>query len=400
MIDNFEKTIYNNRKAGGNMLKFSELCIERPLGTKGNHEVLKLLYNEFNTLKYNIIELPLNCIVWESNNSFVEQNNNKIEIFPSPFSRNLKGNFLLKYVSTFTELSNIKNYDGILIFVNELSKNSVMAKNYPFYFPDEDKLLYETFEKINPKGIITISGQDQASGLNPFPVFEDVNLEIPTAYVSSLGNITEKNEISIEINSKIYKEKSKQLIFRKEGLSKDIILIAAHMDSKYNTCGANDNAAGLYTLYETTNLIKDKKYNYTVEIVPFNGEESPEASGELAYLNYLEENSYKIKSVINIDGPGHIGSKNMFSFFNYEQDIQNEIVTINNLLEGEQWYSGDHVIFAFQNISCIAITSSDMFTDSIKLTHTKMDKEEIVDIKLLSALSKSIVNILEIINGK
>lgn len=378
------------------MLKFSELCIERPLGTNGNNEILKLLGKEFNTLKYKTIELPLECTIWESNNSFVEQNDNKIEIFPSPFSRNLKGIFPLKYVSTFAELSSIKFFNGILVFINELSKNSVMAKNYPFYFPDDDKILYETLEKINPKGIITISGQDPASGLNPFPIFEDVNLEIPTAYVSSLENVTENNEISIQINSKIYKQKSKQLIFRTEGLSNDIILIAAHMDSKYFTNGAMDNAAGLYTLCETANLIKDKRYNYTIEIVPFNGEESPEASGELAYLNYLKENNYKIKSVINIDGPGHIGSKNMFSFFNYDKNIQDEIIAKNNLLEGEQWYSGDHSMFIFQNIPCIAITSSDMFTDSIKLTHTKMDKDKIVDLDVLKTLSKSIENILEL----
>lgn len=145
------------------MLHFSQLCIERPLGTKGN-----------------AIDLPFDCTVWQSNDSFVEQNGRKKTIFPSPFSKELKGSFSSMYVTTIEELQNIKRYDGILIFDNSLSKTGRMPKNFPFYFPNEDKLLYDTLEKIQPKGIITITGQDPASGLHPFPIFQDVNLEIPT----------------------------------------------------------------------------------------------------------------------------------------------------------------------------------------------------------------------------
>ena len=245
-------------------------------------------------------------------------------------------------------MQNIDGYNGILVFINELSENAKMPNNFPFYFPDEDKTLYETLEKINPKGIIAITGQDQSSGLNPFPLFEDVNLEIPTAYVSTLENLSETNNCSIEINSKTFKEKSKQIIFRKEGNTKDIILIIAHMDTKYFTNGAIDNATGIYTLYEIANLIKNKKFNHTVEIVPFNGEDHPEVSGQLAYLEYLRKNNYSINCVINIDGVGHIGSENMFSFFNFEENMKKEIIGNNNLMEGEQWYSGDHGIFDFR----------------------------------------------------
>jgi aminopeptidase YwaD len=378
------------------MLKFSELCIERPLGTKGNNYTIKLLHGAFNKLKYKTIELPLDCTVWESSASFVEQNGNRFIIFPSPFSRQLNGTFPLKYVSSLEELQAIKEYNGILVFINELSINAKMPNNFPFYFSDEDKVIYETLKKINPIGIIAITSQDSSSGLNPFPLFEDVSLEIPTAYTSSLENI--ENEIFIEINSRTFKEKSKQVIFRKEGFSKDIILISAHMDTKYFTKGAIDNAAGIYTLYETAEIIKNKKYNYSIEFVPFNGEDSPEVSGQLAYLEYLEKNNYKIKEVINIDGVGHICSENMFSFFNLDEQIKTEIIGKNNLLEGEQWFGGDHSIFAFQNIPCIAVASSDIFTDAIKLTHTKNDTLERVDINLLNKLCKTIENIIEIVN--
>ncbi len=380
------------------MLRFSDLCIERALGTKGNTEIIELLSRGFNGLGYKTIDLPFECTVWQSTYSFIEQNGRKKSLFPGPFSKELTGSFPLQYVSTLEELQNIERYNGILVFHDELSKNSIMPKNFPFYFPDEDKLLYETLEKIDPQGIIAVTGQDSASGLYPFPLFEDVTLQIPTAYVSSLDDISADKNSIIEINSQRCKAKSKQLIFRKEGVSKDIIVIAAHMDTKYVTNGAIDNASGLFTLYETAEVIKDIPYHHTIEIVPFNGEESPEVSGQLAYLDYLAKNNYKVTAVINIDGAGHRGSQNMASFFNFDDRIQNHIMASGDLLEGEQWYSGDHGMFAFQGIPCIAVTSSDMFTDAIKLTHTKNDIPEHVAIDLLKTLSKSIQHIIEILD--
>jgi len=380
------------------MFNFSEICVERPLGTRGNNHVINILVNSFDALGIKTIELPFDCTVWQSNDSFIEQNGNRIMLLPSPFSSELKGNFPIKYLSTLGELQKIDSFKGVLVLKNELAKNSIMPKDFPFYFPDEDKLMYEILERIEPRGIITITGQDKVSGLNPFPIFEDVNFEIPTAYVSSLEKIVETDSVSLEINSKIQKVKSKQIIFRKEGLSKDIILIIGHMDCKYFTDGAIDNASGVYTLYETASLIKDKEYNHTIEIVPLNGEESPEVSGQLAYLNYLKNNNFNIKMVINVDGVGYIGTKDSFSFYNFEDCLKDEIVVKNNLLEGEQWYSGDHGVFAFQEIPCIAITASNMFAELLKVTHTKNDKIELVDINLLKQLSKSIVSIIEMMD--
>ncbi|MCL2196801.1 MAG: M28 family metallopeptidase [Treponema sp.] len=378
------------------MLNFDELCVERPIGSDGNNGIINLLNKEFSELEYKIIELPFNCSKWETENSFIEQNNKKIEIFPSPFSKELKGIFPIKYVSTLSNLKSIKDFNGVLVFKDELTKAALMPNNFPFYFPDEDKLIYEIISGINPKGIITISGQDPVSGLNPFPIFEDVNFQVPSAYAANLDNISENDKISIEINSKTNKVTSKQIIYKKDGSLKDVVLIAAHMDSKYFTEGAIDNASGIYTLIEIAKLLKLGNSEYSVEIVPFNGEDSPEVSGQLAYLDYFKENNLNIKLVINIDGVGHIGSENHFSFYNFNENVKSEIITKNNLTEGEQWYSGDHSIFAFQEIPCIAIVASSMFSDLMKNTiHTKKDKKELVDIKLLEGLSKTIIKMLD-----
>ena len=375
------------------MLNFRELCIERPLGTSGNNRILKLLTDTISKYGLETVELPIECTVWDSGNSYIRQDSKKLEIFPGPFSMNLSGTFPVKCLSTIEELKSLNGFNGILVFKDELAKESIFPKNFPFYFPDEHKEIYETLEKIQPKGIAAVTGKDLSSGLNPFPLFEDANMETPTAFVSNLGTIDCTKNISIEINSGRTKAKSKQLVFRKEGTEKEIILISAHMDSKYFTSGALDNASGVYTLYETAKMLG--KCKYTIEIVPFNGEDSPEVSGQQAYLQYLKENNYSIKTVINIDAPGHIGSENAFSFYNFDENKKTNLIKKYSLKEGEQWYSGDHGMFVFQEIQCIAVTSGDLFENSINLTHTKRDTPENIDIALLEKLGKTITNIVQ-----
>ena len=53
---------------GRKMIKFPELCVERPLGSKENSNIIKLLCNAFKDLNYQTIELPFECTVWHPDN--------------------------------------------------------------------------------------------------------------------------------------------------------------------------------------------------------------------------------------------------------------------------------------------------------------------------------------------
>jgi len=365
------------------MLQFKDLCVERPLGSEGNAAVLALLEKEVPSGKYAILDLPLQCSLWRSGPSYIEQDGKVFSIFSSPFSQKLSGQFSIKIVSDLQKLKEIQDFHGILIFKDELTREALMPIDFPFYFPDEHKELYEIIDRIRPAGIITLTGKDPASGLDPFPVFGDPHFMTPSAYTRSLEGLDPAAPVSVLIDSEVTQAASKQPVFRKEGRKKDITLIAAHIDSKYGTAGALDNGAGVYTLYKLLEALKDLTFENTLELVPFNGEESPEASGELAYLQYIEEKGYTVASCLNIDGPGHRGSQNMFAFFNYDSSKKADLIRRHRLLEGAPWYGGDHTIFAFQEIPCIAVTSSDMFTAAMNITHTPADTPDGVDVTLL-----------------
>ncbi|MCO5387506.1 MAG: M28 family peptidase [Desulfosporosinus sp.] len=125
------------------------------------------------------------------------------------------------------------------------------------------------------------------------------------------------------------------------------IIICAHMDTKYGTPGAIDNATGVAVMLKVMENLQNYNGIYDIDVIPFNGEEYYEVKGQLEYLNHIKGEFDSIKLVINIDSPC--------------------------IIMGEEWYAGDHAMFAFKGIPCIAVTSSNLFETVIQITHTQRD---------------------------
>lgn len=157
------------------------------------------------------------------------------------------------------------------------------------------------------------------------------------------------------------------------------------MDTKNDTQGALDNASGIAVLLKTAEKLRLENYN--VDIVPFNTEEYYGGNGELLYLSELQKKDENIILFINIDSVGHVGSKVEVSLYNIPDTLKNHIdETIEErsaVQLGEAWYAGDHAVFAFQGVPCLAIASSDMWEGGLDHTHTTEDTIQTVDAGIL-----------------
>ena len=134
---------------------------------------------------------------------------------------------------------NCKN--KILILTQELAKEPLQPKDYPFYYPEEHKQLINLLEEKSPLAIIAVTGKHSMCGLDPFPLFEDGNFLIPSAYINEevfkeVKKLYNKKICSLVINSKKILKDSRQIIATKKSKSsRGKIVICAHMDTKYNT---------------------------------------------------------------------------------------------------------------------------------------------------------------------
>ena len=367
------------------MISFDELAVERPLGSKNNEHLLGLIAREAELHGYEVIRLPLKTKLWRHGPSFIEQGGLRTEIFPSPFSSPFSGEGKLKVCKEWEDLRH--NGEPFLVLQESLTREALMPLNFPVYFPEEQREKHEILARSNPKCVIAETGKDRMSGLHPYPFFEDGNIGFPSAYKRGDNALKHLQEAYIEIDSGFEEVDTSQLILRKLGKESGVTLLCAHMDSKYKTPGALDNAAGLYALMNLLPELAKRELNSTLHVVPFNGEENYAIPGQLRYMEYLREREERVRGVINIDSPGFVGSKNAVSFYNIDENKQDLLLGKTKSLErGSQWFAGDHALFAFQSIPCVVATSSNLFEGALDYTHTQEDTPDIVDLSKVHEL--------------
>lgn len=385
-----------------NILK--NILKERPVGSENNMDILLYLENLMVKMGYDIKKLPFICTTWETDESCLTLNDRRINIQASPFSQPFEGSGKLVFAKSLEELETADCQNCILVVGGELATTPLQPKEYPFYYPDAHKYLIELFERKQPAAIIAATGKHALCGLQPFPLFEDGNFLIPSAYVTEamfeeLQGNDKEGMAWVSIQSKNKQQNSYQLVSRKRNKSNyGKIIICAHMDTKYNTQGALDNAVGVAVLIGAAARLAGSDCD--IDIVPFNGEEYYEASGEVEYLKYISSGQNEVSLVINIDSPCHAGSKIAVSLYNFN-DPAKEVVdhlmqTQNEVVYGPEWYAGDHAAFAFRGIPCMVLTSSDLFEGGLDNTHTMQDTLETVDLSQIELVVNYINKIVEI----
>ena len=323
-----------------NTLLFSDLAVERPTGSKNDEKVAELLCREAEGQGLKVIKLSFETKLWNKKYSFAENGSRKVELYPGPFSGAFSGMAKVALCNNWNDVRN--NSDSIVVLRKGMCGEMLMPVNFPVYFPPEHDEKYNIIKEVNPKCIITESGKTN---------FEDGNLQFAYAYKDSDEFFEGQTEAYVEINSECSIESTSQPFFEKKGEKDSVILVCAHMDSKYATPGALDNAAGVFSLYRLFEKLKDEKTGSTIHFVPFNGEENYGIPGQLKYLDYIKEKELPIVSVFNIDSPGFLGSQNAVSFYNIDLTRQEQLLAgTKHLQKCKEWYAGDHTIFINRKI--------------------------------------------------
>lgn len=382
---------------------FYKIVGERVLGSEKNKELNQLICDAAKTEGFETIRFPFICNYWKKGKSFVTCLGIVYEIGTGPFSASFAGSRIFTKAGTMEELECKYCEDGILILTDSLSASPLMPKDFPFYYPEEHKQLIELIEKKKPAAVIAVTGKHPMCGLNPFPLFEDGNFRIPSAYIdsSTAKRIFESDgPIFLEICSEVTEENCSQLVAakRKNPSAAGRIVVCAHMDTKNDTPGALDNGAGLAVLLEVMKRLRNYNGAYDLEFVPFNGEEQYEVKGQLEYLNYIQKTKTPVEMVINIDSPCMKGSKTAFSSYNFDKSlcdlVDRQSKEYLEIEEGAEWYAGDHVMFTFQGTPCMAVTSSNLFEDTLELIHTSKDTAEQVDLRLIEVTADFIADFI------
>jgi len=382
------------------------LCGVKPnrrTGSSGNREATDFLANTIRPYGYGIDASPFECLDYICRRSLLTHDEEAFEVFVSPYSLGCDVLAELITVSTVEELESINCEGKILLMRGEICSEQLMPKSFVFYNPEHHKKIIALLESQKPAVIITATARspEQVGALYPFPLIVDGDFDIPSVYCRGIvGEVLaalQGDTFRLKIDASRLPSNATNIIARLNGDAPGKIVITAHVDAYEDTPGASDNASGVVVLLLFAEMISDYRGENCIEIAALNGEDHYSAGGQMDYLKRYGDEFPNILLAVNVDNVGYKKGRSSYSFYECSPQLEKKAEDVfrrfDGLVRGEQWFSGDHMIFVQSQVPSVAFTSECMHELMRTVTHTSSDTPEIIDCYKLVEVAESL-NIL------
>ena len=396
----------NDAVAGKIRADVEALCAlgDRDLGTARNRAATDYVGSRLREAGVEVESIEFDVPEWRFGTATVETGELKLEMHPGPFSMSVDGEGPLVVVRTAEELSDVAP-GAVLLLCGEIAASQLTPRDYPFYGDPGHAAILDSLEAIEPLAVIAATTESAMTGaMSPFPLIEEVRFGVPSAYMTAEEGVRLAGHVgaltSVSITSEVHASSSVQLSGLQRGASEGRIVVSAHVDSKPETPGAIDNAAGVGVMLAVADLLGEVDSLRTVEYVAFNGEDHTLAAGELAWLAANEDLS-DIVLAINIDAVGLPGDPSAYSLYGVDETTADLIADVSakhpGVAEGPPWPASDHMVFAMRGVPAVALTSTDFATASRVYSHTPRDVPEILDYGLLADTARFVAALVRAI---
>jgi aminopeptidase YwaD len=289
----------------------------------------------------------------------------------------------------------------IPVFYGDLAQIELATKG-GIYVSDRDRRIIELLEERKPAGIVTVNPTLHAR----WRLIEDFDLDIPSVTVSARSGLNLLKNPGATVRMKIVSRRSpshtSNVIGRLPGELRERIVFCAHYDSKVDTPGAYDNAAGVGCLLTLAEALSQKKHRHTLEWVAFTGEEGA-GLGDMEYAQQARRtgNGFdQVTTAINIDGVGPFPSTTTIACFAaspaFESLVDETIRNYPSILKVEPWPASDHYIFYSNGAPSLALTSKGLRD----LYHTLSDTIEWISPEKLAESVQLVLNLVEVLDTK
>jgi aminopeptidase YwaD len=384
------------------------LCLELPtrqVGSPGNQAATEFLAKKLAGFGFRTICPEFQCIDWITEGANLTIEKEGFEVYSSPYSLGCVASGELVVLNSVEELENIqqpaphpshlprgergRRGRQILLVRGELAKEQLMPKNFPFYNPPEHQHIIRRLENFGPQAIVAATSRnpEMAGAVYPSPLIEDGDFDIPSVYMTEAEGTRLAGQagktVSLVSRARRFPSKGCIVTARKGAARRLRIVVCAHIDTKIGTPGALDNAGGVVVLLLLAELLERYTGKLGVEIFVVNGEDYYAASGEKLYL---QENRGKLDQIllnVNLDAAGYIHGETAYSLYDCPEGLMPVIHKVfasqTGIVEGEQWYQSDHMVFVQNRVPALAVTSHKIGEILTGIAHTDADRPELVD---------------------
>ncbi len=374
-----------------------ELCVRipaRPTSSPGNRQATRYFRSVMEDLGFLTDTQPFECLDMRQGDIHLSAGGHHFRAHISPYSPGCDAQARLTQAATLDELEKVDARGMILLLRGDVTREQLMPKNFVFYNPEEHQRIYRLMEGKQPAAVIAATGRNPelAGALYPFPLIEDGDFDIPSAYMTDIegDNLAEHagETVTLRMDAERIPSTAENVVAVKKGKSASRVVVCAHIDAKAGTPGALDNAAGTVVLLLLGELLKTEKTNTSIEMVAFNGEDYYSAGGQMAYLAANRDKWGNIKIAINMDGLGYRGHATGISFYDcpwyLEQKTRKVLARHTGIKEMAPWPQGDHMVFVANGVPALALTTTAFEELEATIAHTDKDRPELVDTALLA----------------
>jgi aminopeptidase YwaD len=367
----------------------------RPVGSDANRAAEEYIARVFERAGRRVERQVFPCFDWQLGKTELRVNGASLPACANPYTLLCDVTAPLVFARTREELERAEFQNKILVLSDELAREAYFPKNFRFVTIAEQQEILARLERRKPAAIIAVSPHEK----NPAPIFEDGDFEIPSVTVAADVGATllqhRDARVSLHIDATRKTARGANVIATSKTHARKKIVLCAHFDTKPDTPGALDNAAGVSALLASAQTLDTKNLPFAVEWIAFNGEDYYSAAGQVLYLDARGSEFENIALAINMDGIGWRESRNSIAFFNCPREFENAVTTnLSEIARVGPWYQGDHSLFAMQGIPCLAFSSegAEVLIDTV--IHTQDDTPAIVNVSLVAQVVDAIAAIL------
>jgi aminopeptidase YwaD len=373
----------------------------RPIGSPANLAAADYISGVFRQSGLSVEQQEIPCPDWVAEQTSLELQGQQLEASANTFSPSCDISAKTVPVCTLAELEAAEISGKIPVFYGDLAQGELATKG-GIYISERDGRILRILEERHPAGIITINPTLHAR----WRLIEDFDLEIPSVTVSARsGLILLKNPgslVQMKILTRRVPSSTANVIGRLPGQIPERIVLCAHYDSKVDTPGAYDNAAGVGVLLTLAQILSQQKHRHTLEWVAFTGEEGA-GLGDMEYARAAHStgNTFEqVTAAINIDGVGpYTGTTTAASFVAsqpFDALLEEKMKRYPGIIRVEPWPASDHYIFYSNGVPSIALTSK-----GIKdIFHTLSDTMEWISAEKLSEAVQLTLDLVEALDEK
>lgn len=373
----------------------------RPIGSPANLAAADYISNIFKQNGLSLEKQEIPCPDWVAEYTSLELNGESLDASANTFSPSCEIFTETIPVCTPAELELVSMRGRILVLYGDMAQTELATKG-GIYISDRDRRILEILDERRPAGIITVNPTIHAR----WRLIEDFDLDLPSVTVSAQSGLKLlKNPgatVRMQINTRRSPSHTSNVIGRLTGNITDRIVFCAHYDSKVDTPGAHDNAAGVGVLLTLAEVLSKKPHRHTLEWVAFTGEEGA-GLGDMEYARNAQgaSNSFdQVTAAINIDGVGPFtGTTTITSFVasqEMEKLIDETIKKYPGVMKVEPWHASDHYIFYSNGVPSIALTSKGIRD----VYHTSSDTFEWISGEKLAEAAQLVLDFIEVLGSR